>query len=340
MEASQFNLLRMPLLLGTNRMTWGLLSFALALVAVRLLARRDPSGLAYAADNPIVIENQQPGSSGWQLRNWASDAPGQIKGYASATSVNKGTPITFYVTVNPAQTFTIDVYRVGWYQGSGGRLLQQIGPFNGVQHPPAPRDTTTGLIACNWPPTYTLRVPTTWTSGIYLAVLTNAQSYQNDIVFVVRDDNRIAPLLYQQSVTTYQAYNNYPNDGTTGKSLYEFNSYGPATISGTSRAVKVSFDRPYSDAYWGGAGQFSAWELYFVRWLERSGYDVSYSTDVDTHANGSRLANYKGFLSVGHDEYWSKEMRDSAEQARDAGVNLAFFGADAAAWQVRFESSA
>ena len=320
---------------AARRLLLGLLLIAVALTG------RNSSGLAKAADNPIVIENQQPGSSGWQLTlNSASDATGQIKGYASATSVNKGQSITFYVSVNPAQSYSIDVYRIGWYQGLGGRLLQHIGPFNGVQQAPCPSDPTTGLITCNWVPAYTLSVPRSWTSGIYLAVLTNAQSYQNYIIFVVRDDSRVAQLLYQQSVTTYQAYNNYPNDSTTGKSLYDFNSHGPATISGTSRAVKVSFDRPYSDAYWGGAGQFSAWELYFVRWLERSGYDVSYSTDVDTHANGSRLANYKGFLSVGHDEYWSKEMRDSAEQARDAGVNLAFFGADAAAWQVRFESSA
>src|SRR5436190_12461001 len=336
MKASQFNLLRMPLLRGTNRMRWGRLSFALALVAVGLLARRDPSGLAYAADNPIVIENQQTGSSGWQLATWVSDAQGQIKGYASATSVNKGTPITFYVTVNPAQTFTIDIYRIGWYQGLGGRLLQHIGPFNGTQQPRCPVNATTGLIACNWSPGYILSVPTTWTSGIYLAVLTNAQAYQNYIIFVVRDDNRTAPLLYQQSVATYQAYNNYPNDGTTGKSLYDYNSYGPATVGGGPQAVKVSFDRPYTGL---GSGQFLEWEAYFVRWLERSGYDVTYSTDVDTHANGSALLNYKGFLSVGHDEYWSKPMRDAAEAARDAGVNLAFFGADGAQWQVRFEAS-
>ena len=142
--------------------------------------------------------------------------------------------------------------------------------------------------------------------------------------------------MYQQSVNTYQAYNNYPNDGETGKSLYEFNSYGATTVSGTSRAVKVSFDRPYTGS---GAGDFLRWELYFVRWLERSGYDVSYSTDTDTHAGGSRLINYRGFLSVGHNEYWSKEMRDAAEGARDAGVNLAFFGGNAVYWQVRFEAS-
>ena len=77
-----------------------------------------------------------------------------------------------------------------------------------------------------------------------------------------------------------------------------------------------------------------------MRWLERSGYDVSYTTDLDTHKNGSRLLAYRGFLSAGHDEYWSKPMYDAAMAARGAGVNLAFFGANAVYSQVRFEPSA
>ncbi len=299
------------------------------------------SGTAAAADNPIVTENQQPGSNGWQVSlTPATDVGGQIKGYASATSVNKGQSITFYISVNPAQTYTIDVYRMGWYQGLGGRFLQHIGPFNGVQQPAPTLDSVTGLLTCNWAPAYVLTVPTTWTSGIYLALLTNAQNYQSYIIFVVRDDSRVAPLLYQQSITTYHAYNNYPDDGKTGKSLYDHNSYGANTIAGTPRAVKVTFDRPITSSYWQGSGDYLSWEAYFVRWMERSGYDVTYSTNVDTHASGSRLLNCKGFLSVGHDEYWSKAMRDAAEAARDAGVNLAFFGADAAYWQIRFEASA
>src|SRR6266516_8024384 len=241
MEASRFDLLRIALLRGTNPMTWARLSFALALVVVGLLAQRDLSRLAYAADNPIVIENQQPGSGGWQLLSTASDVPGQVKGYASATSVNKGQPITFYVSVNPAQTYSIDVYRIGWYQGLGGRILQHAGPYNSTQQAPCPSDPTTGMIACNWLPAYTLSVPSSWTSGIYLAVLTNAQNYQNYITFVVRDDTRVASLLYQQSVNTYQAYNNWPADHVNGKSLYAGDSFGPNTIAGDKRAVKVSF---------------------------------------------------------------------------------------------------
>ena len=78
----------------------------------------------------------------------------------------------------------------------------------------------------------------------------------------------------------------------------------------------------------------------FLRFLEKAGYDVTYSTDIDTHSNGTELLHHKAFLSVGHDEYWSKEMRDAVETARDAGVHLAFFGANASYTQVRFESSA
>jgi hypothetical protein len=239
--------------------------------------------------------------------------------------------------VNPAQTYTIDVYRMGWYGGLGGRLMQHIGPLNGVQETRCPVDATTGLIECNWSVGYTLTTQDTWTSGIYLAVLKNAQGFYNYMTFTVRDDSRIAALMYQQPVTTYQAYNDYPADNATGKSLYEINSFGPNTMAGTVRAVKVSFDRPYSED---GAGKL-IWlsELNTLRWLEKSGYDVTYSTNLDTHENGARLLSFRGFLSLPHDEYWSKQMYDAAAAARDAGVNLAFLGANSVFWQIRFEPS-
>jgi N,N-dimethylformamidase beta subunit-like protein len=298
---------------------------------------------AASAQNPVVIENQQLGTSQWQIP-WGSagtDVGGQIKGYASTTSVNKGQNITFYVSVNPAQAYTIDVYRMGWYQGLGGRLMQHIGPLNGSRQATCPTNSTTGMIECHWAAAFSLPTQSSWTSGVYLALLTNAQGYKNYINFVVRDDSRIAALLYQQPVTTYEAYNDYPYDNKTGKSLYLFNSYGANTVTGGPNAAKVSFDRPYmgdgTGINWGQS--FLSWEFAFVRWMESSGYDVSYATDVDTHVNGSMLLNYRGILSVGHDEYFSKPMYDAFIAARDAGVNLGFFGADPIGWQVRFESS-
>ena len=290
-----------------------------------------------AASNPIVAENQQAGSQGWKLGSLVSDDTSkQVKGFASASSVRAGDSLSFYVTVNPAQTFDLDVYRIGWYGGAGGRLRLHAAALNGVTQPACPMDATTGLMACtNWSASYTTTIPSDWTSGVYLAKLTNAAGYQNYIIFVVRDD-RPAAFLYQSSLNTAEAYNNYPNDGT-GKSLYDYNSNGANTIVGSKRAAKVSFDRPFSGN--GGAGIFLSYEIQFLRWAEHSGYDLTYSADSDTHANPAGLLNHRGFISAGHDEYWSKQMYDAARSARDAGVSLAFLGSNAIYYQARYEAS-
>ena len=301
---------------------------------------------ATSAPNPVVAENQNPGTTDWRITLTPSDDINQqILGYAGATSVNVGDTISLYVTVHPAEAYAIDVYRVGYYQGLGGRLMQHIGPLSGVAQPACPADPATGMVACNWAPSYQLAIPSTWTSGIYLAKLTNTDGYQNYIVFAVRDDARHSALLYQQSVTTYEAYNNFPNDPAagqtlpqTGKSLYEYNSSPATTSYGTTRAVQVSFDRPYAND--DGAGDFLDWEMYMVRWIEQNGYDVSYSTDIDTDTSGAQLLSHGGFLSVGHDEYWTSQMVDNVTAARNAGVGLGFFGANAMYWQIRLNPSA
>ncbi|MEO6026533.1 MAG: N,N-dimethylformamidase beta subunit family domain-containing protein, partial [Candidatus Binatia bacterium] len=233
-------------------------------------------------ESVITAENHKPGTDEWQFwrYGWArtDDTTEQVKGYASATSVNRGEPITLFVSVDTPQTYAIDVYRIGWYGGLGATLAAHLGPFDGIRQPACPIDAATGFSACDWAPSTTLVVPTTWVSGIYLAVMRTEARFASFVVFVVRDDERPAQVLYQQSVTTYQAYNDYPSDGVRGKSLYG-SSFGPNTIAGNTRAVAVSFDRPYARD---GAGQFLDWEIDFVRWIERSGYDVRYTTDVDT----------------------------------------------------------
>src|SRR5207237_7770983 len=89
-----------------------------------------------AVDNPIVLENQQPGSGNWMWSKLADDTNQQIKGFASATSVKQNENLTFYVTVNPAQNYTIDFYRFGWYRRGGARPPPPFGPPSGS--PPAP----------------------------------------------------------------------------------------------------------------------------------------------------------------------------------------------------------
>src|SRR5205807_861164 len=100
-------------------------------------------------------------------------------------------------------------------------------------------------------------------------------------------------------------------------------------------AVKVSFDRPYMfDSMSVSPLQL---EDSLVRYLERGGYDVSYTTDVDTDLHPGELLQHRLVLTAGHSEYWSKAMRDAWERARDLGTNLAFMGGNSVYWQIRYE---
>ena len=56
-------------------------------------------------------------------------------------------------------------------------------------------------------------------------------------------------------------------------------------------------------------------------------------------ANGSRLLNHKVFISIGHDEYISKQQRANIEAARNAGVHLAFFSGNEVYWKTRWENN-
>jgi len=278
-----------------------------------------------AAQNPIAEENKKAGDPSWKLTNAALNH--EIEGYASATSVNRGETIKFFVNTSDS-SYTLAIYRMGWYSGAGARLVASPVTLNGIQQSIPTPASDTNLIECQWQSNYEVTVPNTsdptdWASGVYLVKLTGLTSgKQAYIIFVVRDDGRKSDLLFQSSANTYQAYNDWG-----GFSLYT-----------NPPAYEVSFNRPYHS--WYGSQDFLRFEYNTIRFLEREGYDVTYCTDVDTHQNGDTLLpSHKAFLVVGHDEYWSWQMRDNVEGARDKGVHLAFFAANTSYWQIRYAPS-
>lgn len=329
--------------------------FAILIAACGDGANSDTSTSDSPPPNAVITENQLPGTTDWRLNLPATNR--QIEGYASATSVNHGASIDFYVNT-AASTFTIDVFRMGWYGGLGGRRI--FGPISATgtrQSIPMP-DSATGMVDCAWTGSYTLVTRTDWVSGIYLAKLTeSATDTQSYIIFVVRNDEASPKFLFQLPVTTYQTYNFWG-----GKSAYDWGSGNqlPWGSSSGTAAVKVSFNRPYAvstnaaAASGMGAGEFltnvqpvaqgypissAGWDYNLVRWLEKEGYDVTYATNIDLHSSSAALNRARTFLSSGHDEYWSWEMRSNVETFRNNGGNLIFFGANPVYWQIRLEKS-
>jgi hypothetical protein len=296
--------------------------------AVSIVVFLAASAPAWAPANPIPGANLRTGTTRWLAD--AADPP-SIEGYSSAVSVPPGGAISFHVSTSPPAHYRIAVYRLGWYGGAGATLLECLpscqGELTGSPRPVPPPFGVLSEVRADWPASATLIVPVDWVSGYYLAELELTSGPQTGRVdrvpFVVREADRHSQVLAQVPVNTWQAYN-----GWGGKSLYAHSS------AGGERAAAVSFDRPY----FGGAGsqELTDWEIALVRWLERDGYDVSYQTDVDTHRDPSSLNRHRLVLTLGHDEYWSKEMRDGFETARGLGTNLGFLGANAAYWQVRY----
>ncbi len=121
---------------------------------------------------------------------------------------------------------------------------------------------------------------------------------------------------------------------------------GSAKLWTSHQHVRVSFDRPYGrycqvtdTALSAGSGEFLLWEFPFALWLEEQGYDVAYCSNVDIHIDPQVLKNCKAFLSVGHDEYWSRKMFDEVTAARDAGVSIGFFSGNAVSGEITFYDS-
>ena len=61
-----------------------------------------------------------------------------------------------------------------------------------------------------------------------------------------------------------------------------------------------------------------------IRFIERNGYDVSYTSQADADANAAVLRNHKIIVSSAHDEYWSgrraHEHRGGARRRREPRV--------------------
>lgn len=244
-----------------------------------------------------------------------------------------------------AAAFRVDAYRQGAeleFVGCLGSNLSGMNlPFGGP---------TAGWA---WP-SYEFEIQSNWRPGVYIAVLTpldmagrslrNSESADlaatwGKALFVI-DRAATAPILYKLPTFTYHAYN-----GTGYGSLY-----AEAVWSRREpRGFRATMHRPG-----GGVGgfvmagdspdyyrpqsrrqSFAHWDAPFIVWLERSGYQVAYCSDLDLHRDPSRLDQHRVLLSVGHDEYWSEGIREAIRRFLDRGGNVAFLSGNIAGWRVQ-----
>jgi len=280
----------------------------------------------------LLAENRRPGTNAWVVT--CVPIPHSIEGYPDHVSAVAGDTVALHIS-STSPTFHVEAYRMGWYQGYGGRLVWRSGEIHGTAYPIPRPSPFVNTIECDWPASLAFQVTSDWPSGNYILKLVGSDGQKKLMPFIVRNDSSTSAIVVQNSVTTWQAYNLWG-----GYSLY----YG---IDGSSqsydnRSRVVSFDRPYGLAKvdWAdGAGDWLGNDFPFVALAEKLGLDVTYWSDLDFSANPDLLLNHKLLVSLGHDEYWSSSMLDSALLARNAGVNFAFLGANACFRHIRVQDS-
>jgi hypothetical protein len=294
---------------------------------------------------PNTLENYQKiGTTAWQIDKHVDTT--YLQGYAGSVSVQAGDTLPLYISARAPIAYNLDVYRIGWYMGLGGRLYASAHnlhasaqgywtPQDGLSNcPTCFSDPTTHLIEARWADSYDLATGANWLSGVYLIKLTatgsstRAESY---IPFVVRNDASQSTVLVNLPVNTYEADNIWGG--------YNLNQHGTqedytGTIS-PDRATQVSFDRPFAAS--SGAGDFLNWDIHGVRYFERAGLDVSYTTNVDVASHPEQLQQHRVFVTLGHDAYWTNSIYQGLTTARDQGVSMIFLGGGDGHWQARLE---
>ena len=106
------------------------------------LRRRLPKSTRWWSD-------QLPGTAAWRIpwagRTVADDRTLAIKGYAAAASLEKGQSVGIRVHAASAGPASYGVYRLGGYQGLGGRQMTS-GTFTAVRQPACTTEMPIGLI--------------------------------------------------------------------------------------------------------------------------------------------------------------------------------------------------
>jgi hypothetical protein len=302
----------------------------------------------------------------WLSRHWY-EAPREdpawpeIYAYTDAMSYAPGDTVRVHAS-GTAPRWTLQVYR------DGGRpaLLHRAelpGSFT-----PAPKDAYKA--GCGWPVATEIRLPADLASGFYRVVSScpraDGSVFLQHHFFVVRPTRATqrGRLLMLLPTGTWSAYNDWGGanhyagrDGPSGdlaspilslerpwtRGLVWLPEGAPRICAAPPPEPNTATRYPFKEwAFSNGFGQYyaaSGWAQYdrhFLLWAEREGYALDMITQTDLHCRPELLEPYACVVIVGHDEYWSHEMRQAIDAYVERGGRVARFGANFL-WQIRLE---
>ncbi|MHB1923946.1 MAG: N,N-dimethylformamidase beta subunit family domain-containing protein [Acidimicrobiales bacterium] len=272
-----------------------------------------------------------------------------VTGYCWPQSVVAGEQVGLHISSSSGRPVRVEVARVGGRR----EVVFSRTSVTADQHE-TPGDASSK--GCRWPVALTLDVDPAWRSGYYevLMEIDVGEKVRRDYAFFVLRPSSPTRMVLAVATNTWNAYNDFggPNLYTGGTHVamkrpmaagYLFKPPGKGRrVTGTGapdpqNAAHVGYlQLNHLSGYAGSAG-WPDWEMPFIGWAEREGFEIGVCTNADLESHPEVLDGSSLYLSVGHDEYWSKGMRDTVESFISRGGNAAFFSGNTSLWQVRIE---
>ena len=274
----------------------------------------------------------------------------QVWAYTGALSYTPGQDLTLHA-MSSAPSARLEIAR----DGLTPETVLQTTVATAFAQTPADCSVT----GCNWPEVLRISIPDDWQSGVYTVTLT-IPGHQSQHMFVLRTAKPVAKIAMVLATGTWCAYNDWGGSnhyqGLTGPSGAEFSPHvsllrpwATGFVAWPNDAPRIPYASPllsrpryphmdyarakgiskkYASSGW------AAFERPFALWCEGQGIALDYLTQHDLHRDPDALLGYSRALIVGHDEYWTWEMRDHLDAWVDAGGELARFGGNFF-WQTR-----
>jgi len=272
-----------------------------------------------------------------------------VTGYCWPQSVCSGDAVGVHLSSSGGRPVRIEVARVG----ASREVVARIDAAAAEEHE-TPVDASSD--GCGWPVALTLEVGPDWRSGYYEVVLEIevGDKVRRDRAFFVVRPSSPARVVLALATNTWHAYNDFGGrnlyNGGTRVAMQRPMAAGYLAkppgrgrrVTGTGapdpqNAAHVGYLQLNHLSGWAGSAGWPDWEQPFLEWAERQGFEVGVCTNADLEEHPEVLDDAHLYLSVGHDEYWSRGMRDTVEAFVSGGGNAAFFSGNTSLWQVRIE---
>ncbi len=235
-------------------------------------------------------------------------------GYLLNTSNARGTSVPIYVSC-PAENYTLTILKVGNFSGAETKQVKKTNEIRCIDQ--------VKKKAQDWKSNFSLDTKDLL-GGIYLIKISDTDGFKSFIPLIIREDKKKTRAIFVIPTMTMFAYNSWSGRNTyKGEEGFE------------DRLKVVDFRQPFDSGF--GTGKYWNYVHPLIVQIEKNGLDVTYVADTDIHFNPGLLENRTLYISAGHDEYWTKQERESVIRARLNGMNLIFFGANAGYWQTRLK---